>query len=363
MSAESEAIRPAVLSPDAWQPERFFVGGRKKVIIDTDPGIDDAMAIMLAFQSPELEVVGLTTTFGNVPTAMATRNALCLREVAGMAHVPVAQGERVALKGEEKQRIADFVHGSDGLGNINTSPPNGHAIDMGAAEFMVKMARENPGQITVIALGPLTNVAKAIEQDPEFVKNVAQIIVLGGAFFVNGNVNPAAEANVYGDPDAADAVFISGADIIVIGLNVTTQMLMTEEDLNHLRDDGGPVGEFLHKAAQFYLQYHRDYYDMNAIYVHDPTTILAAIDPSVFTLKTGAVRVITEGRFKGTTLMNALGTKRWNSVTEWCGKPPIKVAFGVDSQRGMQVIKDRLMKMWSGYNGVSNSEGITDNGN
>ncbi|XP_042967635.1 probable uridine nucleosidase 2 isoform X1 [Carya illinoinensis] len=199
----------------------------KKIIIDTDPGIDDAMAIFLALRSPEVELIGLTTVFGNVYTTLATRNALHLLEVAGRTDIPVAEGSHVTINKDTKPRVADFVHGADGLGNQNFPPPKGKAIEQSAAAFLIEQANLYPGKVTVVALGALTNIALAIQQDPAFSKNIGQIILLGGAFAINGNVNPAAEANIFGDPDAADIVFTSGADVLAVGLNVTHQVILT----------------------------------------------------------------------------------------------------------------------------------------
>ncbi|CAN6890420.1 unnamed protein product [Brassica oleracea] len=171
------------------------MGDRKKIIIDTDPGIDDAMAIFVALKSPEVDVIGLTTIYGNVYTTLATRNALHLLEVAGRTDIPVAEGTHKTILNGTKLRVADFVHGEDGLGNQNFPPPEGKPIEKSAPEFLVEQAKLHPGEITVVALGPLTNIALAVQLDPEFSKNVGQIVLLGGSFAVNGNVNPASEAN------------------------------------------------------------------------------------------------------------------------------------------------------------------------
>ncbi|KAE8811825.1 nucleoside N-ribohydrolase 1a [Hordeum vulgare] len=195
---------------------------KKKVIIDTDPGIDDAMAIFVALRSQELEVVGLTTIFGNVYTALATRN---VRHLVGPLPSPHAQLS--VLTNGHQATDWSFVHGSDGLGNQNFHPPAGKAVEQSAAAFLVEQANLYPGQVTVVALGPLTNLALAVELDPSFPKKIGQIIILGGAYSVNGNVNPAAEANIFGDPDAADIVFTCGADILAIGINITHQVILS----------------------------------------------------------------------------------------------------------------------------------------
>ncbi|KAI4980864.1 hypothetical protein ZWY2020_021349, partial [Hordeum vulgare] len=187
------------------------------------------MAIFVALRSPELEVVGLTTIFGNVYTALATRDALHLLETAGRTDIPVAEGSHVTIKipsihyimyKATKLRIASFVHGSDGLNNQNFHPPAGKAVEQSAAAFLVEQANLYPGQVTVVALGPLTNLALAVELDPSFPKKIGQIIILGGAYSVNGNVNPAAEENV--------SHFTCGADILAIGINITHQVILSD---------------------------------------------------------------------------------------------------------------------------------------
>ena len=182
---------------------------RRKVIIDTDPGVDDTFAILLALRSPEIEVIGLTSLFGNVRTPTATKNALHLLERFGRSDIPVYEGHLTSIAGDAKERIADFVHGDDGFGNtgaptVSTKPVFGTS----AAEFIVQSANAFPGEVTVVALASATNVALALRLDRVAVtENLQSVVHLGGAFFTNGNVNPAAEANVFGDPDAADELY------------------------------------------------------------------------------------------------------------------------------------------------------------
>ncbi|XP_075511898.1 putative uridine nucleosidase 2 [Primulina tabacum] len=315
---------------------------RKKIIIDTDPGIDDAMAIFLALQSPEIEVIGLTTIYGNVYTTLATRNALHLLEIAGRTDIPVSEGSHVTLTKGTKLRIADFVHGTDGLGNQNFPPPKGKPTEQSATEFLVQKASLYPGQVTVVALGPLTNIALAIQSDPAFVKNIGQIVLLGGAFAVNGNVNPAAEANIFGDPDAADVVFTSGADVLAVGINVTHQVILTDSDRDMLAETNAKFAKYLCKILDVYFSYHHEAYSNKGVYLHDPTALLAAVDPSLFTYTEGVVRVQTIGITRGLTLFYNR-QKRFEEVTEWCDKPMVKVAVTVDAPTVVKMVMERLI--------------------
>ncbi|XP_057957075.1 probable uridine nucleosidase 2 [Malania oleifera] len=314
----------------------------KKIIIDTDPGIDDAMAILVALRSPEVEVIGLTTIYGNVYTTLATRNALHLMEVAGRTDIPVAEGSHVTITEGTKLRIADFVHGADGLGNQNFSPPKGKPIDQSAAAFLIEQANLYPGEVTVVALGPLTNVALAIHLDPAFAKKIGQIVLLGGAFAVNGNVNPAAEANIFGDPDAADIVFTSGADILAVGINVTHQVVLTDADRDKLAQSSGKFAQYLCKILDVYFSYHREAYNTKGVYLHDPTALLAAVNPSLITYTEGVVRVQTNGITRGLTLFFNK-QKRFDEVSKWCNKPTVKVAVTVDASAVVKLVLDRLI--------------------
>lgn len=317
---------------------------KKKLIIDTDPGIDDAMAILMAFRSPEVEIIGLTTVFGNVPTDLATKNALHLLELIGREDVPVAQGSTMSIKDVPKLRIADFVHGKDGLGNTNPPPPKTKASSLGAKDFLVKMAREQAGEVTIVALGPLTNIAKAVEADPMFAKNICQIVILGGAFFVNGNVNPAAEANIFGDPDAADMVFNSGADILVVSINITHQVVMTDKAFAELGRSKNPLSKYVYEMTRFYFAYHHEAYNFQGVYLHDPAALAAAIDPSLFTYAEGVVRVQLDGISKGLTVFDNTG-KKWGEHTPWCNKPSVKVAVTVNAHQVSEMVKTRLLNL------------------
>ncbi|CAA3013746.1 probable uridine nucleosidase 1 [Olea europaea subsp. europaea] len=315
---------------------------REKIIIDTDPGIDDSIAVLMAFQSHDLEILGLTTIFGNVSTEDATRNALLLCEIAGYPDVPVAEGGAEALE-RGKPRIADFVHGSDGLGNISLPPPKSQKFEKTASEFLVNKVSEYPGEVSILALGPLTNLALAVKRDSSFARKVKRVVVLGGAFFALGNVNPAAEANIYGDPEAADIVFTSGANIDVIGINITTQVMMTDEDLDELRQSKGRHAEFLCNICKFYRDWHVKSDGVHGIFLHDPVSFVALVRPDLFSYKKGVVRVETQGICVGHTLMDE-GLKKWNSSNPWSDLSPVSVASAVNVVEVLKYIKKLLMK-------------------
>lgn len=313
----------------------------EKIIIDTDPGIDDTMAILMAFQIPNLEISGLTSVFGNVSTEIATRNALLLCEIAGCPDVPVAEGSPEPLKGG-RPRVADFVHGSDGLGNTFLPPPKSKKIEKTASEFLVDKVSEYPGEVSILALGPLTNLALAIKRDSSFASKVKRVVVLGGSFFALGNVNPAAEANIYGDPEAADIVFTSGANIEVVGINITTQVKFTDDDLAELSKSGGRHAKFVSDMCKFYRDWHVKSDGVYGIFLHDPVSFMALVRPDLFTYKKGVVRVETQGICVGHTLMDQ-GLKRWNSSNPWSGYSPVSVAWTVNVDEVVACIKKLLM--------------------
>ncbi|WOL15666.1 putative uridine nucleosidase 1 [Canna indica] len=302
----------------------------------------DSMAIMMAFQMPEVEVLGLTTIFGNVTTANATRNALLLCEIAGRPEVPVAEGTHKPLNGEEPS-IADFIHGSDGIGNLFLPPPVGKKIEESAAEFLVEKVSQYPGEVSILALGPLTNLALAIKRDSSFASKVKKLVILGGAFFSSGNVNPAAEANIYGDPEAADIVFTCGADIVVVGINITTQVKLTDDELSELRNSQGRHAKILCDMCKFYRDWHVESNGVYGVFLHDPACFAALVRPDLFTYITGVVRVEVQGICAGHTLMDQ-GLRRWNTSNPWTGYSPASVAWTVDVPGVLSFVKQLLTK-------------------
>jgi uridine nucleosidase len=310
----------------------------KKIIIDTDPGVDDSMAILFAFNSPEVEIVGLTAIFGNVHTDLGTQNALRLVEFAGQPSVPVAHGADLPLI-VPLEYVADFVHGRDGLGNTNQPPPQGKAIDKPAAQFIAEMVMANPGEITLVPVGPLTNLALALALEPRLADHVAEVVVMGGAATVNGNVTPAAEANIIHDPHAADVVFTARWPVAMVGLDVTMKTIMSEAYLASLKSSGSRTGQFIYDISRFYQEFHRQY-GMEGIHTHDPSALAYVIDPSLFKTEQGPVRVVTEGIASGQTLMDR--RQRWQGTHAWTDIPAAKVCLDVDSERLLTLYHKRI---------------------
>ena len=358
---------------------------RKKIIIDTDPGVDDAYAIALALQafSEDVEVIGVTTIFGNVRRDDATTNAKILIDGAvardGDAHrsvpgakIPVVDGAKVPLAQlpqgdalgvgardaeDASVFVADFVHGTCGFGGVRDKyaevflKPDGaheYVYDEGvdAADFIAKTCAEFPGEVSVLALASLTNLALTFRRHPACLRDMDELIVLGGAFGVNGNVNPAAEANILGDPEAADEVLSTFSRCYVVGLDVTTRLTLSGAHIDQLAhakgvDARGVVRDdmraFLHAATQFYKAYHVDVANFDGIYMHDPTALLLAIPRMrhLFTFREGAVRVVTQGITRGQTVLDVRG--KWPVWNEWSEKSRCRVALDVDVQAASRV--------------------------
>lgn len=271
-----------------------------KLIIDTDPGIDDAMAIFYAAAAPEIELLGLTSIFGNVTVETATRNALRLLEAAGV-DAPVAAGEKTPLVLPPFEP-SSHVHGDEGFGDIPAATPKGRAIDETAADFLCRMAREHKGELVVCPIGPLTNIAKAIQQDPEFTKNVARIVLMGGSYREGGNITPHAEANIYHDPHAAEVVFASDARVEMIGLDVTHRILCSAEDFKAIAEAAPKLGGMLQDMSHFYLKFYLSVGKLGGCSLHDPAAVIACSHPELFTGEEVTLGVTCEGEASGATV-------------------------------------------------------------
>ena len=270
-----------------------------KLIIDTDPGIDDAMAICFAAAHPGIELIGLTTVFGNVPVAVATRNALRLVELTGQ-RIPVAEGAGVPLM-QPLLPHPDFVHGAEGFGDIPPETPAALPDLRPAAQFLAETAAAHPGEVTICAVGPLTNLAQAMALHPAIISNVARVVVMGGAVECPGNVKEHAEANIWNDPHAAAAVFAAPWEVTLVGLDITERVNCVPADFAALADAAPVIGGFLDRALQFYLRFHRERHGIEGCHMHDPTAVISITDPDLFVTRTAPVEVTLEGTAAGRT--------------------------------------------------------------
>jgi purine nucleosidase len=273
---------------------------RHRIILDCDPGQDDAIAILLALASPEeIELLGITAVAGNVPLRLTEVNARKILELAGRTEIPVWKGCHRPLV--ETLETAEYVHGESGLNGVDLPAPTmqlqpGHAVD---ALIDIVMKAE-PQSITLCPVGPLTNVAMAILKEPDFAARVKEIVLMGGAIGL-GNVTPAAEFNIYVDPHAAKVVFESGIPITMLGLDVTHQALVNRERLEAIRALGTPVGLAAAGLVDFFNRFDSERYAVDGAPLHDPCVIARLIDPDIFTGKPCKVTIETEGRSKGRT--------------------------------------------------------------
>ena len=254
----------------------------RKIIIDTDPGQDDAVAILLALASPELEVLGITAVAGNVPLALTQKNARIICELAGRVDIPVYAGCDAPLT--RALVTAEHVHGKTGLDGPDLPDPvmplqDGHAVD-----FLIETLRaQEADSVTLCPLGPLTNIAMAFQKAPDIVKRVQEIVLMGGAYFAVGNITPTAEFNIYVDPQAADIVFKSGVPITVVPLDVTHKALVTKPRNAAFRALATPVGEAVAKMTDFFERFDREKYGSLGAPLHDPCVTAFLIQPDLFT--------------------------------------------------------------------------------
>ena len=324
----------------------------QKIIIDTDPGIDDAMAILAALHSPELEVLGLTTVFGNTEVELCSLNALRLVELEGNDHIPVAQGCGQPMVHD----IISFsagVHGKDGFGNTNLPLPHGKLDPRHAAQFIIDTVMANPHEVILAPLGPLTNIAMAYRLEPRIASLVKEVVLMGGCAFALGNISATAEANIYHDPHAAEVVFAAPWKVTMIGLDVTTKIVMGPEYFKNLYAAGNPAVRLLEKIQPCYQAFHEQIYGMKgAIHTHDPAVIAYLLAPELFRCEAMPVYVVTEGLCLGKTIADkhhhifrstqagkGIGEE---SVAAAVERPATTIALGVDEDGVLQLLFDLL---------------------
>ncbi|GAC1505647.1 MAG: nucleoside hydrolase [Terriglobales bacterium] len=319
----------------------------KQIILDTDPGTDDALALMLALNSAELEVRAITVVPGNVTAEMGLENALRMVSLAGRCDIPVAGGAKHPLF--QKLITAEFWHGRNGLANIELPPSKCKVDPRFGPDLIIQLIHASPHEITLVPVGPLTNIALAVEKDPSIVPLVKEVILMGGSI-TGGNVNAAAEANIYNDPEAAQIVFHAGWPLTMVGLEVGDKALFTHKYLDELGKTHGPVNDFISSVLKFLV-------DLSATFgsagspMYDPSAVAVAIDPTLVKTHAMHVDVETKGEFtRGETVGNRHGEVERNIlhgdryVIEGVDKvePNAKVCVDIDADRFLQLFVSRI---------------------
>jgi len=310
----------------------------RKIIIDTDPGQDDAVAILLALGSPkEIEVLGITAVAGNVPLELTQKNARMICELAGRPDIPVFAGSKNPLA--KRLVTAEHVHGKTGLDGPTLPDPTMPLQEKHAVDFIIETLRTQPaGSVTLCPLGPLTNIASAFNQAPDIIEKVQEIVLMGGAYFEVGNITPAAEFNIYVDPEAAEIVFKAGAPITVMPLDVTHKSLVTKARNDAFRDLGTPVGIAVAEMTDFFERYDKEKYGSAGAPLHDPTVIAYLIKPKLFTGRFINVEIETKS-----VLTRGMTVADWWRVTD---REPNAMFMGdIDADGFFTLLTDRLARL------------------
>jgi purine nucleosidase len=308
---------------------------RQRVILDVDTGVDDALGIILAFRSPELEVLGITTVSGNAPVERTTANTLLVLEVLGAPEIPVVAGAARPLA--RPLFTAAEVHGEDGLGGIaHEYPSPKRRASEGASDFLLETLRRFPGAVTLIATGPLTNVGMAIRRDPETMRRLKTLTIMGGAIRVPGNVSPVTEFNFAVDPEAAAVVMEAGLDITLVPLDVTEQVLLSRGDLDGM-PRGRPVPDFIRAMTARTLAFHQEPEGLEGMFLHDPLAVGTAVDPSL--VRTRPLPVAVECQGVLTAGMTVADLRRRSRAA-----PTASVCVEVESSRFLELFRQRVLR-------------------
>lgn len=303
----------------------------KQVIFDTDIGIDDAMALLFLHRARTVDLQAIITGYGNASVDATTRNALFMREKFDI-EAPIYRGASGPIGTALFYGYPDFVHGENGLGNIDIPNVRIAAESQAGAEAIVDIVRRQPGQVSIVAVGRMTNIALALEICPDLPQLVKELVVMGGVFGFNGhrgNVSPVAEANIAGDPQAADRVFSSGLATTIVGLDVTQEVIMDRAYFDALRSTAGLAGEFIYDIGRFYLDFHEQLTGRYACPVHDSSAVAYLLQPDLFTTRDAAVRVATDGIAMGQTIWGDPGADYESDA--WSNRPVCKICTTVDS--------------------------------
>lgn len=308
----------------------------KRILIDADPGIDDACAILLALASPEISLEGISIVHGNCSLEQGVINGLSVLELGHASHIPLAKGCEKPLV--QPTLLAPETHGNTGLGYAQLPRPRSRPIGQHGCDFLIETILASPGEITLVAIGPLTNVALAIRQEPRLVDSAKELIIMGGAIRHEGNTTALAEFNTYVDPHAAHIVFQAGIPTTLVPLDVTYQCILTAKDVERLQILDTPITTFIRDATKFYMEYHDDYQGIGGCVINDPLALALTFAPELCDYQELPVDVdISGGISMGKTLADFYNY----------GKKPanLKVALGVRPRDFIDLFIERMEKL------------------
>lgn len=316
-----------------------------KVIIDTDTGIDDAMGCVLALKSPEFDILAMTTVFGNVNVDLTTENTAYLLELLGRGDIPLAKGAGAGLVGAPS--FAPYVHGDDGVGNANfPKAQTVKPIEAPAAQLIVDLCREHPGEITIIALGPLTNVALALMIEPKLAELCPRVVWMGGVVYAKGNVTPVAEADAWHDPEGAQMVLMQpGWTVDMVGLDVTEPCTIYQSHLDQLIASPSPAAQYVAKITPFYMDFYSKVLGEYACAVHSALTVALVSHPHLVTESVDLpIQVELRGSLtRGMTVADRrLGATNGGGGSDWRDVPLTKVPTKVDNAAFRALFIERL---------------------
>lgn len=272
-----------------------------KVLLDVDTGVDDSIALLYALFNPEIEVVGISTVYGNVEAWLAAENTMKILDLAGAPDIPVVIGAEKPSCGEWGGRVS-FIHGDNGLGNVELPASRRRVLDQDVSLFHMEMAEKYEGELVVITLGPLTNIARTLETCPHFARKVKRVVMMGGTLSMRGNVSPVAEANFACDPQACDEVFTSGMDITVVGLDVTMRTRLKTEHMDWLSGCCSPrcrpAVDYMRTALVHYMKGNQTQnYCIGDCPLHDPLAVMCAAAPSLVRTESRKARIECGGTY------------------------------------------------------------------
>ncbi|MFI1330738.1 nucleoside hydrolase [Streptomyces sp. NPDC020845] len=318
---------------------------RLSVVIDTDPGVDDAWAILFLAAQADVEIVAIGAAHGNVPTATAAANALRVLDVVGLNHVPVAVGHPTPL--QQPLQTAEFVHGEDGLGG-NAGPPSPRRTSTeSAAEQLVRLARQRPGELTLLALAPLTNLALALRKEPNLPRLLRRVVFMGGAFRVAGNITAWADANTAHDPEAAEEVLRAGFDLTMVPMDITEHAWVDDAWLKRVANVATSAARFASSVLDTYLAIYSDAQGTTGCLMHDPIAAAIMVDESLATYTERQVVVELAGHARGATLVD----ERKFSISQGGipdQRPPVRIAATVDAATAMERVQRALLTSEAG---------------